>query len=308
VAVGAHDPIALLGEELDASPAIGWLKDVGGRYVRINPRYAQQLGTTDERMLGRSDAELTARETIDGPRLAHSDGVNDEPVQLEYTVEAFEGRPALAALRFVVRDASDEAVGVCGVAAELGEAQLARSECTRLMSIERSWRSDPGPEHVNGHSAISNGEASAELVAARSEAAEAAAQLREERHRIAGLQEASAAAAARAEELGRELATERGVRAELERGVTEARRSGAHGLDAAATLPGGSGARAGPQAGAHPRRDHAAVLELLTSPEETVDEQLAMLAMSIEAVTLQLAQLRRLLRQRAQPDQPLGGG
>lgn len=302
MAVVAHDPIALLGEELDASPAIGWLKDVGGRYVRINPRYAQQLGTTEERMLGHSDAELTARETIDGPRLAHSDGVNDEPVQLEYTVEAFEGRPALAALRFVVRDASDEAVGVCGVAAELGDAHLARSECTRLMSIERSWRSDPGPEQVNGNSGVSDGEASAELLAARSDAAEAAAQLREERRRIAALQEASATAAGRAEELLRELATEREARAQLERGLAGARDVPAHNVTPAVTTPDTHQARAAPPRGANPQRDHAAVLELLTSREETVEEQLAMLAMSIEAVTLQLAQLRRLLRQRPQPD------
>lgn len=128
------------------SPAIAWLKDLEGRYLHINRHYAQQLGTSDERMRGRRDRELAPRETIDGPRLAGSGAAMEAPVQLEYTVGPFEGRPPLAVLRFVVHDEAEDAVGVCGVAAQLGDAHLARSECARLMRLERTWQSDPETE------------------------------------------------------------------------------------------------------------------------------------------------------------------
>src|SRR5438270_859289 len=62
--------------------------------------------------------------------------------QLEHSVPPFEGRPALTVYRFVIRDTSEEPVAVCGVATPIAEAEVARSECARLMQIERWSRLD----------------------------------------------------------------------------------------------------------------------------------------------------------------------
>src|ERR1700724_3471314 len=40
-------PDAWLAESLDASPAIVWLKDLEGRYLRINRRYGETFGITE---------------------------------------------------------------------------------------------------------------------------------------------------------------------------------------------------------------------------------------------------------------------
>ena len=51
---------ALLDGALDESPALVWLKDLDGRYVRVNSRFTTVLGTSEERLLGRTEAELHA--------------------------------------------------------------------------------------------------------------------------------------------------------------------------------------------------------------------------------------------------------
>ena len=133
---------ALLDGALDESPAIVWLKDLEGRYVRANSRFTTFLGTTEERLLGRTDAELPPAETVDGPRLEDREGDVQEPLQLEYFVGPYQGRDALVVLRFPVGDAKGVPTLVCGVAAPSSEANVARSEAARLLRIERWSRLD----------------------------------------------------------------------------------------------------------------------------------------------------------------------
>lgn len=140
-------PTASLRARLDESPAIGWVKDLSGRFVYVNHPYLAQLGVSADRLLGHSDAELGPRETVDGPRSRSDEDRFDEPRQLEYTVPAFEGRPALAAVRFVVRDGDGELSGVCGLAAPMEDAQLVHEEAARLMELapgETESESAPG--------------------------------------------------------------------------------------------------------------------------------------------------------------------
>ncbi|HUO74202.1 MAG TPA: PAS domain-containing protein [Solirubrobacteraceae bacterium] len=141
----ATDPArnALLDESLDAGRAIVWLKDLGGRYLRINSRFTAVLGTTEDRVRGHADAELTARETVDGPRLHGRNDATEEPLELEYVVPPFEGRPGFAALRFAVRNRAGEPIAVCGVAAPMEDASVAHAEAARLIEIERFSRLDP---------------------------------------------------------------------------------------------------------------------------------------------------------------------
>jgi len=133
---------ALLDGALDESPAIVWLKDLDGRYVRANSRFTSFLGTTEERLLGRTDAELPPAETVDGPRLQDREDNIEEPLQLEYVVGPYQGRDALVVLRFPVGDAKGVPTLVCGVAAPSSEANVARGEAARLLRIERWSRLD----------------------------------------------------------------------------------------------------------------------------------------------------------------------
>jgi PAS domain-containing protein len=137
------EPVSpVLEEPLDESPAIVWLKDLDGRYLRVNRRYVEQLGTDAEHVCGRTDVELTAAGSIEGLRLEDKDIVGREPLELEYRIGAFEERPAFAALRFALRDGDGQPTATCSVAAPLADASLARTECERLMRIDRWGRLD----------------------------------------------------------------------------------------------------------------------------------------------------------------------
>jgi hypothetical protein len=189
-----HTAAEALRDRLESSPLIGWLKDLDGRYVYVNRGYLEQLDAAAERVLGHLDAELAPREAVDGPRLQDGATLADEPLQLEYRVAAFEGRPALAVLRFPVRDDDGTPICVCGVAAPVEHAQRAREECTELMGLEGG---------------IAGGQRTAELA--------------QERRRVAALHEASASAAKRAHELAVELTEAREQRDDLERQLTAER-------------------------------------------------------------------------------------
>jgi len=138
----AVDPLVLLRDELAQSPALAWLKDLEGRYTYVNPRFVEELKTSEETVVGHGEEELPPLQTVDGPRVKLGQESSPEPRQLEYTVPAYEGRTSFAALRFVVLDAEGKSAGVCGVAAPLDSAQLAREEAGRLMRLQRWCRMD----------------------------------------------------------------------------------------------------------------------------------------------------------------------
>lgn len=140
----AGPPMSALRDAADESPAIVWVKDLDGRYLYANQRYARDLDTSEERLRGNTDADLPETETVDGPRLRYAEDGLKEPLQLEYTVPAIDGRPAIAAFRFPLRDEAGQPIATCGVAAPTNEVQVARDEAVRLMQLERWNRLDPG--------------------------------------------------------------------------------------------------------------------------------------------------------------------
>jgi PAS domain-containing protein/predicted nucleic acid-binding Zn-ribbon protein len=133
---------ALLDGALDESPALVWLKDLDGRYVRVNSRFTTLLATSEERLLGRTEAEIPPAETVDGPRAQDREEGVEEPLQLEYMVGPFQGRDPFVVLRFPVGDRQGVPTLVCGVAAPSSEAHVARSEAARLLRVERWSRLD----------------------------------------------------------------------------------------------------------------------------------------------------------------------
>ncbi len=136
-------PLAALRDAADESAAIVWVKDLEGRYLYANPRYAEELGTSEERLHGNTDADLPETETVDGPRLRYAEDGLEEPLQLEYAVPAVDRRPALAAFRFALRDDTGQPIATCGVASRVTDAHVARDEAVRLMQLERWNRLDP---------------------------------------------------------------------------------------------------------------------------------------------------------------------
>ena len=234
------EPVSpVLEEPLDESPAIVWLKDLDGRYLRVNRRYVEQLGTDAERACGRTDAELTAAGSIEGLRLEEKDIARREPLELEYLIGAFEERPALVALRFALRDGDGHPTATCSVAAPIAEATLARSECDRLMRIDRWGRLDAfairqelleewGLTLADGSSGppLDRDDRISAALVEREEALAAAARLEEELLKECeqrdSLRAESERAARRADELDGAVAAEQARSEELEQSLVRA--------------------------------------------------------------------------------------
>ena len=229
----------VLEEPLDESPAIIWLKDLEGRYLRVNRRYVEQLGTDAKQVRGRTDAELTAAGSIEGLRLEDKDAAGKDPLELEYRIGAFEERPAFAALRFALRDGDGHPTATCSVAAPLADAALARSECERLMRLDRWARLDAsairqelldewGLTVADGSSGppLDRDDRVAAALLERDEALASAARLKEElseeREQRGSLREESERAARRADELDGAVAAEHARSEELEQSLARA--------------------------------------------------------------------------------------
>ncbi len=247
----ADGEIPLLDQAIDTSPAIVWVKDLEGRYLRVNGRYVEQMKVAAEHVCGKTDGELAVGQSIEGLRWREGEKA---PLELEYTVDAAEQLPAFAVLRFALRDAHGKPVSVCGVAAPLTRASMARSEGARLIRLERWSRSDepavraeliaewglrgvdeadevlpdldlhaPGPEPVVLEADADHFAAmAAELDAALETSSRLDRELAEERRQVMVLREASALAARRAHELLRTVTTERARLSELEEGLAQA--------------------------------------------------------------------------------------
>jgi hypothetical protein len=241
---------ARLAAEIDGSSAIAWLKDLDGRYLRVNTTYTKQLKTPGEEVCGKTDGELSPGQSIDGLRSRRGDPAANEPLEFEYTVEASAGHPAFAVLRFALRDAAGNPTAVCGVAAPFARANLARTECARLIRLERWGRSDeaairaevmeewrlvpadgsaePRPLRPSPTDGSADGDVdqfaalTAELDAALETSARLDRELAEERRQVMVLREASVLAARRAQELLRNVTTERARSTELEESLSRA--------------------------------------------------------------------------------------
>ena len=226
----------LFEEPLDESSAIVWLKDLDGHYLRVNRRYLDQLGTDAESVCGHTDAELTAAGSIEGMRLEDKDIAASEPLELEYLIGAFEERPAFAALRFALRDSDGQPTATCSVAAPLSEAALARSECDRLMRLDRWRRLDAfairqelldewGLALTDGSSGppLDRDERVAAALTERDEALAAATRLEEEltqeREQLDSLRAESEQAAQRADQLDGAVAAEQARADELKQSL-----------------------------------------------------------------------------------------
>ena len=132
----------ILREPLDDSPAIVWLKDLEGRHIRVNRNFISVLGGSEDDLRGRTDDELPTAATVDGPRHQDPERAASEPVEFGYTVPAYQDRPALSVLRFLVHGADGEPVAVCGVAAPMAQSEVAENEAARLMQLNRWSRLD----------------------------------------------------------------------------------------------------------------------------------------------------------------------
>jgi PAS domain-containing protein len=135
---------------VNESPVPVWIKDLDGRYVHANAPHAQQLGISPEQVAGISDEDLPPERAI---RVADGATPDSRSAQSHCLIEASESRPAMAAWQFPLQSSDGQLLAVCWVAAPLHDAPVARREHAKLLGLA----GERGLTSVEAHNGTSNG-------------------------------------------------------------------------------------------------------------------------------------------------------
>jgi PAS domain S-box-containing protein len=111
---------------LDATTAIIYLKDAGGRYLFVNRQFQEVFRLAREEVIGKTDEDVLP------PPVAHALRSEDAavlggraPRQLEETIAAYDGPRTYLSLKFPLLDPGGRPYGVCSVATDITERKRA---------------------------------------------------------------------------------------------------------------------------------------------------------------------------------------
>ncbi|MCZ4493188.1 MAG: hypothetical protein JWP53_2119, partial [Conexibacter sp.] len=149
---GAAQRLGALADALQEATLPACVRDAGGRYVAVNPSFADLVGLESSRLVGKTDNALQPADVAH--RVAELDAlVLDAHGHLDAreTVLARDGRRAMRACRFPVYDDGDP-WAVCVVMAPGDDLQLGREQRERLQAsvgqVATSGISAPAEEVV----------------------------------------------------------------------------------------------------------------------------------------------------------------
>jgi len=107
---------------LDHSSAVVFVKDLEGRYLRVNHQYEVLRGVTEAEVKGKNDYDLYAKEIADAVRANDQEVIAaDMPLQFEEQVAFADGVRDFIAVKFPLRDESGRPYAVCGIATDITE-------------------------------------------------------------------------------------------------------------------------------------------------------------------------------------------
>jgi PAS domain S-box-containing protein len=107
---------------LDHSAAVVFVKDLEGRYLRVNRQYEVLRGVTEAEVKGKNDYDLYAKEIADAVRANDQEVIAaDMPLQFEEQVAFADGVRDFIAVKFPLRDESGRPYAVCGIATDITE-------------------------------------------------------------------------------------------------------------------------------------------------------------------------------------------
>jgi PAS domain S-box-containing protein len=121
---------------LDHSTAVIFVKDLEGRYLRINRLYETMYGVTEAEVKGKTNHDIHAKEVADVMLDNDREVIAaNRPLQFEEQVDTADGRRQFISLKFPLYDDSGRPYGVCGIATDITERK--RAEGVLKKSEER---------------------------------------------------------------------------------------------------------------------------------------------------------------------------
>src|SRR5262249_2998854 len=126
---------------LDQSLTAVFVKDLEGRYLRINRRCEVLFGMTEAEVIGKTNYYVHTKEIADALR-ANDQAViaANTPLQFEERVVTVDGPQDFISVKFPLRDESGRPYAICGIATDITEFKKVEAEREQLLVRERAAR------------------------------------------------------------------------------------------------------------------------------------------------------------------------
>ncbi|WP_158253696.1 PAS domain S-box protein [Chromobacterium alticapitis] len=136
---------ALLQAIMDNSSAVIFVKDLVGRYLLINRRFAEIFRLDNALQRGFTDYDLFPAAEAERFVIADRDAlVAGQPIQLEEQVPQADGPHTYLSVKFPLRDERGESYAICGIATDITERQLLEKQLAEQMALLRDMSAIAG--------------------------------------------------------------------------------------------------------------------------------------------------------------------
>ncbi len=119
---------ALLATTLDTLPVPAFVKDLDGRYTRVNAAFAARRGLAEAEILGRTDAELFPEHAARNRELDARALAADGPLEVELDVATVDGPRHVIVRKVPLRNADARPIGVLSVSTDITERKQIETE------------------------------------------------------------------------------------------------------------------------------------------------------------------------------------
>ncbi|XYH93491.1 AAA family ATPase [Sorangium sp. So ce1128] len=124
-----RDSKELLQSIVDNSTAVIYLKDVEGRFLMINRRFAELFHVGEQAIVGRTDYDVFPRERADAFRAVDQEVLaTGTALQAEEEAPQDDGLHTYISLKYPLRNAAGQPYALCGISTDITERKQAEAE------------------------------------------------------------------------------------------------------------------------------------------------------------------------------------
>jgi PAS domain S-box-containing protein len=136
-----RDSKELLQSIIDNSTAVISLKNLEGRYLMINRRYAELFHVSEQAIVGRTDYDVFPRERADAYRAVDQEVVaTGTALQAEEEASQDDGLHTYISLKYPLCNAAGQPYAICGISTDITERKQAEAERQARKTAEAESR------------------------------------------------------------------------------------------------------------------------------------------------------------------------